>query len=73
MNEPMRKFVRFEDKLFWVDMQTFNVIVMNPDGSFRPIEPEDGSVFEVLIKGRVEEASPSVESVELFRASPRDY
>ena len=69
MEESLRKFVRYEGKLFWVDLETYEVMVINADGSFRPLAQEDGSVFEIMAKGEVAEPAESMEASAFFRAT----
>ncbi len=53
------KFIRFEDKVFFVDLTTFSkpggksvFLIIFPDGSGRPAKGSDGPMMDILFSGR---------------------
>lgn len=64
----MRQFIRYGDKLYWVDMESYDVMVVERDGTIREFDrDEDANMMDVLIRGEVEEPAHSVESLDYFR------
>ena len=55
----MRNLLRWEDKVFWVDLTGMKtgdgsvVDLVNPDGSRRPATGKDVSLFDLLKDGKV--------------------
>lgn len=70
MREGMRKFIRFQDKLYWVDMETYDVMVIEQDGTIRAFDRrEDDNMLDVLIRGDIEEPAHHVETSDFFRTT----
>lgn len=54
MEKSLKNFIRFEDKLWFVDFTTpgsFKIRIVLPDGTSRPASKSDGDLMDVLNEG----------------------
>lgn len=59
MNHKLKKFVRYEDKLFWVDLENWNILVVNPDGTSRNALTSEVDLMDLLNEGMTSDTGPA--------------
>jgi len=58
MSDNLKKFIQYEGKMYWVDLHNWNILVVNPDGTYRQALTSEVNLMDMLNEGHASDIGP---------------